>query len=248
MLMGLDPSALLIVVLGAVFAGFITGFAGFGTVLVVAGFWYYALPAAMVPPLGVLSAIGAHLVGFGAVRKSFDWPRAFPYLLGGVAGIPFGIWALTAASPELLRSSVGVFLIFYALFQLRRMSGFGIGLWGGRTADAMIGAAGGFLGGFAGLSGPVPLIWLQLRGGPSAAQRAVYQPFNLIILSLTGVGMSVSGVLDLRTVMLAILCLPATLGGAWIGVRIYGMIDEDVFRKAVLALLLLSGVALVAPK
>jgi uncharacterized membrane protein YfcA len=247
MLMGLDPSALLIVILGAAVAGFVTGLAGFGTILVVAGFWYHALPAAMVPPLGVLAAIGAHVVGFRAVRHSFDWSRATPYLLGGAVGIPFGIWALTSSSPELLRISVGVFLIAYALFQLRKASGFGIGGWGGRTADALVGTAGGFLGGFAGLSGPMPLIWLQLRGGPSAAQRAVYQPFNLVILSLTGFGMAISGVLDWGTVTLAMLCLPATLCGAWIGTRIYGMINEEVFRKTVLALLMLSGVILIAP-
>ena len=38
----------------------------------------------------------------------------------------------------------------------------------------------GFTTGFAGfgLSGPLPLIWLQLRGETSDRQRAIYQPFN----------------------------------------------------------------------
>jgi uncharacterized membrane protein YfcA len=245
LLVGLDLSALTMVVVGAAVAGFITGFAGFGAVLVVAGLWYHALPAEMVPPLGVLASIGAQLVGLPVVRDSFDWPRSKPYLAGGLAGIPFGIWALTAASPELLRTSVGVFLIGYSLFQLRTLSGFGIGSWGGRAADAAIGAAGGFLGGFAGLSGPVPLIWLQLRGGPSVSQRAVYQPFNLVVMVVTGIGMVVSGVVDLRVAALAALCMPATLGGAWVGVRAYGLIDEQGFRRAVLTLLLLSGAVLV---
>ena len=41
--------------------------------------------------------------------------------------------------------------------------------------------------------------------------------------------------------------LPALLAGSWLGLRLYGKLDEAAFRKVVLALLLMSGLALVAP-
>ena len=35
--------------------------------------------------------------------------------------------------------------------------------------------------------------------------------------------------------------------GSWLGLRLYGRLDEAGFRRVVLALLLVSGLALIAP-
>lgn len=67
------------------------------------------------------------------------------------------LMALHLASPSLLRTTVGIFLIGYAATQLTGIRRWSIGDWGGRAADRVIGSGGGFLGGFAGLSGPLPL-------------------------------------------------------------------------------------------
>jgi uncharacterized membrane protein YfcA len=241
-----EPASLAFVLIGALVAGFTTGFAGFGTALVAAGFWFHALPAAMVPPLAALTAVVAQLVGLATVRRSFEWGRAAPFLLGGALGVPAGVVALSLASPEMLRLSVGLFLAGYAGFQLLGFARYSIGNWGGRAADGTVGIAGGFLGGFAGLSGPLPLIWLQMRGGPSARQRATYQPFNLIVLALASLGMALSGALDARVLTIAMLCLPVTLAGAWLGARAYTSVSDATFRRVVLVLLLGSGTVLVA--
>jgi uncharacterized protein len=39
--------------------------------------------------------------------------------------------------------------------------------------------------------------------------------------------------------------LPALLAGTWLGLRLFGRLDEGAFRKVVLVLLLASGVVLV---
>jgi len=41
--------------------------------------------------------------------------------------------------------------------------------------------------------------------------------------------------------------LPMLLAGTWVGMRLYGRLDEASFRKVVLVLLLLSGIFLVVP-
>jgi uncharacterized protein len=242
----LDFPMLVIVIVGALLAGFTTGFAGFGTGLVASGIWFHALPAAMVPPLVALASVAAQVVGIITVRKAFDWPSAKPYLAGGVIGVPLGVAALAAATPSLLRTSIGAFLIAYAAYQLFARRTRVIGNWGGKPADAIVGIGGGFLGGFAGLSGPLPLIWLQLRGGDSARQRAIYQPFNLIVLALASAGMAIAGQITSRVLWIALMCLPATLIGAWVGVRVYVGVSAQTFARVVLALLLLSGCILIA--
>ncbi len=240
-----DPLDWVVVLAGALIAGFISGFAGFGTGLVASAFWFYALPAAMVPPLVALASVVSQSVGLIAVRAAFAWRQAAPYLIGGVVGVPFGILLLGLASPMMLRLTVGVLLVAYAAFQLSALARAGIGRWGGRLADGSVGLVGGVLGGFAGLSGAPPLVWLQLRGGPSARQRATYQPFNLIVLALAGIGMAISGHITRDVLIVTAAAIPATLLGAWAGVRAYARMSDSAFRRLVLVLLLSSGIVLV---
>jgi hypothetical protein len=242
----LDVATLAIVVVAALIAGFTTGFAGFGTGLVASGLWFHALPAPMVPPLVALASVAGQLVGVLTVRKSFDWPRMMPFLIGGVIGIPLGVAALAAVSPVLLRTSVGAFLILYSLYQLIGRRPREIGAWGGKLADGVVGIVGGFLGGFAGLSAPAPLVWLQLRGSDSSGQRAIYQPFNLIVLTFASAAMAAGGQIGAPLVPIALVCLPATMIGAWIGARAYVGVSPQTFQRLVLCLLLASGGILLA--
>ena len=241
---GLSPLQLLLVLLGALIAGFTTGVAGFGTALVASGLWFHALPAAAVPPLVALTGAAAQMFGQIAVRKAFDWPRASPFVLGGLAGLPVGVALLTMATPDTVRIVIAVFLIAYSLLQMLQRRPISIGNVGGRAADAVVGTLGGILGGFAGLSGPLPLVWLQMRGGPNDAQRAVYQPFNLIMLTLAAVAMAIAGQVTREVLLVACVCLPVTLAGAWAGAHTYGRISPEAFRRVVLALLLVSGLVL----
>ena len=241
-----EPVVLIPVMAGAALAGFTTGFAGFGTVLVASGIWFHVLPAHAVPPLAVLAAVAAHVIGLSALPNSVDWRGTAPFLGGGIVAIPPGVALLSFSSPDLLRIVVGVFLLGYSAYQLVSRGRLRIGAWGGRIADVLVGAGGGFLGGFAGLSGPAPLIWLQLRGGPSAEQRAIYQPYNLAILLLAGLAMAVGGMLDRTVITLAVVIMPVTLIAAFVGARVYLGISEQAFKRAILVLLAASGLILLA--
>lgn len=235
---------LAIAILGALLAGFTSGFAGFGTTLVASGIWLYVLPAPMVPPLAVLLSVAGQTVSLATVRHAFDWRQTLPYLIGATIGVPLGVAALAAASPLLIKIAVGTFLVAYSLYQLLQRRNFTIGQWGGKFADGIIGFGGGVLGGFAGLSGPLPLIWLQLRGGPSIKQRATYQPFNLVVLAMASVGMALSGQVTWPVLTITLICFPPTFIGALLGARAYVRVSPQTFQRVVLGLLLVSGCVL----
>lgn len=231
-------------VVGALVAGFTTGFAGFGTGLVVAGFWFIALPAQMVPPLIVIAAMSAQIVGLATVRPVFNWQQILPFVLPGCLCVPIGVYALSQSSPIILRLAIGLLLTAYAIFQFSGLGRLSVGVRGGRVADGLVGGAGGFLGGFAGLSGPLPIVWLQMRGGPAQEQLAIYRPYGLIMLALAACGMVLSGQVDNAVIAMALVCTPFTLLGARIGSTLSLSIDEELFRQLVLSLLLVSGIAL----
>ena len=55
--------------------------------------------------------------------------------------------------------------------------------FGGRIADGAIGFAGGILGGLAGLSGPLPILWANIRGWNKHERRGIFQLFNFTVLA-----------------------------------------------------------------
>jgi uncharacterized membrane protein YfcA len=78
------------------------------------------------------------------------------------------------------------------------------------------------------------------------SRELVFQPtgvasFLMIIAAFSGIG-----IITAESIHLFLLGLPALAIGTWLGWVLYGKLDESAFRKVVLVLLLLSGVALTA--
>jgi hypothetical protein len=64
------------------------------------------------------------------------------------------------------------------------------------------------------------------------------------IFLMSAVWIGASGAVTPDTVKLFLLGLPALLAGTWLGLKLFGRLDEAAFRKVVLALLLGSGAVL----
>lgn len=235
----------LTVLAGALLAGFVNGLAGFGTGLVALGLWLHVIDPLLAAPLVVICSVIAQLQSLVAIRPRFSLVRLWPFLLGGVLGVPVGVMALDHVETESFRAAVGLFLVGYCGFTLlsRRLP---VIDFGGQAADGAVGFAGGILGGAAGLSGALPTVWCGLKGWGKADQRAIYQPFNLTILTWALISYAWSGVLTEEAGRLALICLPGTVLGVWVGVKAYGRVDDRQFRRIVLWLLLASGGVLVA--
>ena len=64
---------------------------------------------------------------------------------------------------------------------------------------------------------------------------------------MSAVSLSFAGAVTAETVKLYVLGLPVLLAGMWIGLKLYGKLDDAAFRKVLLLLLLVSGLALIVP-
>ncbi len=235
----------LTILAGALLAGFVHGLVGFGTGLVVLGIWLHVIEPATAAPLVVICSVVSSLQSLHVVRRGIDLRRLWPFVLFGLLGVPIGVMALESIEATMLRLSVGIFLILYsaAFLMLRSLP---VVRRGGRAADGLIGFGGGILGGAAGLSGPLPTVWCGLRGWSKDEQRAILQPFNMIILGWALIAYAYQGVLTEEIGWLATGCLPGTMLGVWLGIRTYGRVDDKQFRRIVLWLLLASGGVLIA--
>lgn len=243
--MDLPPAGdIALVVAGAAVAGFVNGLSGTGYALVSLGFWLHAMSPMTAAPLVAFCAVCGHIQSLPKIWQGVIWTRLWPFLVGGLIGVPLGTAMLAHVQVKPLKIGVGLLLIFYCSWMalVRRPP---VILAGGRIADATAGLGGGILGGMASLSGPIPVIWTQLRGWDMLAQRGVNQPFNMSVLGFSVVTAGIAGFLDRTFFLWAAITLPVTLIGAHVGLRLFGRINDAQFRRIILILLGLSGATLI---
>ena len=150
--------------------------------------------------------------------------------------------ALTWANPAYVRAAIGAFLVVFSLYSLFRPPLHVTSA--GPLADAGVGFLNGALAGLSGLAGILVIIWCQLRGWTRDQQRAVFQPVAIAIFLMSAAWLGGSGAIGAQTAWLFVFGLPVLLAGTWLGMKLYGRIDEAAFRMAVLVVLLVSGVAM----
>lgn len=236
-------SLVLIVIAGAAMAGFVQGLSGFGFSLTAMSLWAWTLEPALAAPLAVFGSLTGQVIAAVTVRRPFQMATLLPFVGGGLAGLPLGLYLLPMLDANLFKALLGLLLVvlcpllFFAA-RLPRVQR------GGRVADAVAGAAGGAMGALGGFTGVVPTLWCTLRGYDKDLQRAIIQNFNLAILAVTFITYMVSGIARMSMLPLFAIVAPAMLLPSILGARLYVGISETAFRKIVLGLLTASGIAM----
>jgi uncharacterized protein len=228
----------------AAFAGaFVAGLSGFAFGLVAASIWLYVLTPLQTTTLIV--AFGLLIQGYSVwkLRKALEWRKLWPFLAGAALGAPAGVTLLTWSNPKSVRVAVGMVLIAYSLYAFFRPALKPVAS-GGRSADAAAGFLNGMLGGLTGLAGILVTIWCGLRGWPKEVQRTIFQPVAVAVFLMSAIWLGAKGTLTGDTARLFVLGLPCVVVGTWLGLRMFGTIEEATFRKIVLGLLFASGVTL----
>jgi uncharacterized membrane protein YfcA len=229
----------------ATFAGaLVAGLSGFAFGLVAASIWLFILTPQETAMLITGFGLAVHGYSVWKFRRAVDWSKLWPCVAGAAIGVPAGVYVLTWASPAHIRAGVGVLLVGFSLYSLFRPALRPIAA-GGKGADAAVGFLNGVLAGITGLAAILVTIWCGLRGWPKEKQRAVFQPVAVAIFIMSALWLGAKGVVTAEIGWLFLLGLPALLAGTWLGMTLYGKLDEAMFRNVVLVLLLVSGIALV---
>jgi uncharacterized membrane protein YfcA len=242
----MDAMTLVLYLVATFLGGFTSGLTGFAAGLVVSGIWLHIITPVQTAVL--IAAYGLVNQGYGIwkVRHALQWRRILPFVIGGAVGVPLGAHLVTDLNPMHIRFGVGVLLIAYSTYNLAQPTFRPVK--SRPFFDGIVGVFNGLLGGLTGLGGVISTIWVQLGGEAKDAQRAIFQPVLFFTMAMTTATFAASGhLLHVGILRLFVLGLPVLLLGLWIGVRLYGKLDDAAFRKLILGLLLLSGLSLIAP-
>jgi len=225
-------------------ASLVAGLAGFAFGLIAAAVWLHILPPLQTATLIIGFGLLVQGIAVWKLRHALSWSRLWPFLLGAAFGVPLGVAILTFANVAQIQIGVGAFLVLYSSYGLARPTLAPVRS-GGAPLDAGIGFLNGMLGGATGFAGIVVTIWSGLRGWPKDVQRTVFQPVGVATFAMTALWLGAQGAVSEGTLKLFLMGLPVLVAGTWLGLKLYGRLDEAGFRRVVLLLLLLSGCLLV---
>jgi uncharacterized membrane protein YfcA len=205
-------------------------------------------------PLGVLHVM--MLCGLAnqaamawSMRRAFDGPALRPYLVGGALGLPVGIGLWLHAGRAIDTRGLGVVLIVFGLIlpALRR--------WMPRPEGRWIVLATGFVGGLLGgafeFPGAPVAVLCNLESRDRIRQRAIFQPFMLVMLLPVVLAATVLGGARFGITHVApgdFFCVPVGLAGVAIGMALFRRMSDQQFSIAVSLQLLMSGLSYLLPR
>ena len=228
---------------GAFFAGLVQGATGFGSGIVLNAFWLHILEPSAAISLNIVSCLFVSALPIYKLRKTLDFSKLKSFVFFGVIGIPTGLLILTMTDPSIFKTTVGLILVIFSIWKFKSKDIL-INFKSNPALDKLIGFISGILGGFAALGGILPTIWVNLQRLPKNTQRGTYEPFIFVTSIAAVISFYFAGFLTLDIFYNFLKAFPALMLGSWIGIKIYALINEALFRQVILGLIFLAGLVL----
>lgn len=196
-----------------------------------------------------VASIGIQCLMVWRLRQALEWRPLLPFLLGGLATLPLGVHLLLHLPPGAYGGALGAGLLAYGGWMLLAPPPRPVPAWLIRPGAVLAGAVGGITGGLAAFPAALVVIWCGRLGWSKTRQRAVFQPYILVMQVATLGLIRVMGPPDATPAAafdpLVLAPLPPALLGAMIGLRLFQRLSDRGFARAVNLLLIAAGAGLV---
>jgi len=219
-------------------AGVIVGLAGFGFAL-------FAVPPLLFmhePPIVVAMV---NILGFssGIVVLFGEWHEIRKPTLRAL--IPWALIGLVAGT-AILRYVDGLYIkllasIVVVAFSIYAASGLRFPGVERPAATVIAGLTSGVLGTSAGLPGPPIALLFTARSLPPTAFRVTITAYFMVVDVVAVFLLAISGQLHRPALVLSVTMIPASLVGRWFGRQLADRVSPALFRRLVIAMLVLTG-------
>jgi uncharacterized membrane protein YfcA len=235
-------------------SGLMSGLSGFGFSAVGSACLLLIPPKLAVPLLMALSTAN-QFMSVGQLREDMPksvrecWPKGpGPCIVGGIIGVPLGIWLLNHLPATRLMVLFGVILTVYSAYSIFKPAGMTIKGFDGAKTGMFVGFLGGTIGGFTAFPGAAVVVWTGLRNLSKRLTRSIVQPY-ILVLQIVSLGTNAylhPEIFGSRFWTLLAITMPVVLPGTIGGVLLYRRISDVNFKRVSFFLLGLSGLGLLA--
>jgi len=216
---------------------------GFGFALLAVPLLSLFVSLHTVVALVVFFSLLINIVVVAQTKARIELKEVWILFLFSLFGIPVGVLFVKAANPNFLKVIIGAMALATALIL---MKGTRIRVRSNVLAMGIAGFFSGFLNGSISMSGPPVVLFLANRGDKRDLFRSTISAFAIGLNVITLVSFAASGVLTADVVRNVLSLLPGAAIGTVIGALLTRRIDEVLFGRIVLILIVVSGVAAIA--
>jgi uncharacterized membrane protein YfcA len=219
----------------------VRGIAGFGSGLIATPLLLMFLPLTTAVPLVVVLDYAASAAQGISDRQQIAWREIGAVLPTAVIGVATAFWLFHVVDTQWLVKILAIFLIAFALYQLRATNT-------ERRASQFwalpAGIFGGLIGTLFGTGGPFYVAYLHARQLDKVAFRATFSTIFLLDGMSRIAGYALSGFFDSRFLSILMWLAPVMAVGIFVGRRLHTTISQQTFRRGISVLLLFSGAVL----
>ena len=230
--------------ISTVLAYFTKGITGFGNTLVMGALFSFMVSNKLTTPVDLIFSIPTNIYMVWRERKSISLKVVIPLSIMLLVGIIPGTLLLKVGNDRILKSILGIVVVAMGLEMLTRKSSKNETKKNNIVFLLIIGVISGILAGLYGI-GALLVAYISRTTDNKSAFRGniccvflVDNIFRFILYLFTGI-------LNKEVLMLTLFLSPAVLLGMIIGIKVDSNMKEETVEKSVIALLIISGMALI---
>ena len=234
-------TALIIIIIGIFCGFFVQTVVGFAGALVAMPILLFALdlPEA-ISYITIFYAIASIYLIYKE-RKNIDRKVIVRLIMSSLIGTALGIWLLTCGSPDFLKRALGIFILVYVCYTFFKKKG----KQNWSKLEFVFGLTGGFFSGLFSIGGPLYVIIVENVTPDIKTFRATMFGILGVVTFMRIPFLAYTGVMTIDHLYYSLYILPFFALSIILGKKMYAVLNEELLKKGLLALLFISGLVLV---
>jgi uncharacterized protein len=223
-------------------ASFIRTISGFGFALVATPLMALVIDPKNAVIISFLLGMAAGLMVFSHVRRHVDKKRVFYLGLGAVPGIVLGTYLLVSLSSSTIKLWIAIVVLVSTIPLLLGRS---FQFDHDRTGCLVTGMVGGVLSASTSMGGPPIVLYLLNQGLSKEKFVATTTAYFMVTGVVSLISLSIGGVMTGEALLYAVLMLPVTYLGSYIGVRVLPLINAKVFKILTTSIVIVTALIVI---
>ena len=220
-------------------AGLVQGLTGFGLAMVAVPFFVTIFPLKETVPIIIALSVCMAVFMLCNCVKYARIKKIWTLILASAIFAPIGAYLLLFINPNYLKLSFGIVIIAFSILLICNKS---FPIKNEKLGYAVAGSLGGLLNGSISLGGPPVVLFLSNQGVDKDIFRANITVYFTVLNIVTLGTLLVNGIMNTMVIERALRFLPGMLIGLFTGMKLSTKLDERIFKRITLIILIISGV------